>query len=291
MHAPPTMRITRRADFPAAHSYSRGPVPEAEAEKLFGRAARGAGHGHNYRLELTLEGPVDRTTRMVANLSDMKRLIRERVLADYDHAFIDREIDYFQSRLPTLENMVRHMWGALAAGIETVLPAGPGATRPVPVRLRLAEDETLWVVYEGGAEVDLTRVIDFSASHRLYVSSLSAAENEALFGKCNYPHGHGHNYVCEFTARGRPDERTGIAVDLVRFDRILDEEVMERFDHRHLNHDIPELADANPTTGALTKLIFDRVADRCRREGIRLVRVKVWETARNAFEYEAPEDA
>ena len=93
----------------------------------------------------------------------------------------------------------------------------------------------------------LTRKIEFSASHRYNNPALSAEENQRIFGKCNNPHGHGHNYTLEVTVAGEPDPVTGMVVDLADLKKILEQEVMRRMDHRHLNFEVPELAGQIPT--------------------------------------------
>jgi 6-pyruvoyltetrahydropterin/6-carboxytetrahydropterin synthase len=95
--------------------------------------------------------------------------------------------------------------------------------------------------------IKLTRKLEFSAAHFYHNPKFSAEENRRIFGKCNNPHGHGHNYVLEVTVAGDPDPKTGMILDLSELKEILDREVMQRFDHRHLNHDVPELAGKIPT--------------------------------------------
>jgi 6-pyruvoyltetrahydropterin/6-carboxytetrahydropterin synthase len=115
---------------------------------------------------------------------------------------------------------------------------------------------------------------------------LTDAENVELFGKCNNPAGHGHNYVLEVTVQGDPDARTGMMVDLEELDAQVNELVVDRYDHKNLNVDLPEF-DGRPTTSeAVVAQIFDVLRDRL---PARLVRVRLQETARNIFEVTAPE--
>lgn len=112
--------------------------------------------------------------------------------------------------------------------------------------------------------VYLTRVVQFSAAHRYFRPEWSAARNAEVFGACASPHGHGHTYQCRVTVKGTPDPVTGMVVDLALLDRVLREEVLQRFDHRHLNHDVPEFAfgQSVPTGEALCLDIWRRVAPR-----------------------------
>src|SRR3984957_10804867 len=91
----------------------------------------------------------------------------------------------------------------------------------------------------------LTRKIEFSASHRYNNPAMSEEENRRVFGKCNTPHGHGHNYTLEVTVAGEPDPVTGMVVDLADLKKILEQEVMRRMDHRHLNFAAARLTGRN----------------------------------------------
>ncbi len=102
----------------------------------------------------------------------------------------------------------------------------------------------------------LTRKIEFSASHFYNNPSLSPEENHRIFGKCNNPHGHGHNYTLEVTVEGEPDPVTGMVLDLKELKDILEREVMQRMDHRHLNYEVPELAGQIPTCENISRVIW-----------------------------------
>ncbi len=102
----------------------------------------------------------------------------------------------------------------------------------------------------------LTRKIEFSAAHYYNNPAWSAAENARIFGKDANPSGHGHNYVLEVTVAGEPDPVTGMVLDLKELKEILQREVMERMDHRNLNHEVPELAGKIPTTENVAAVIW-----------------------------------
>ncbi len=131
----------------------------------------------------------------------------------------------------------------------------------------------------------ITRRYKFSAMHRLHTEHLSEADNWKVFGKCNNPNGHGHNYVVLVTVEGSLDERTGLAVDVEALDRIVLESVVNRFDHRDLNGD-PAFADKTTTGENLAILIWDLLVGKI--TGSRLVKVGVIETRDNYFEYAGP---
>ena len=138
--------------------------------------------------------------------------------------------------------------------------------------------------------VFLTRRYRFSAAHRLHNEALSAEENARLYGKCNNPYGHGHNYTVEVTVRGPIDPATGMLIDLGLLDRIVEQEVLERFDHTHLNLDVASFQGQVPTTENLCVEIFSLLQDKLHAgEGsARLEKVRLEETNSNFFEYTGP---
>jgi 6-pyruvoyltetrahydropterin/6-carboxytetrahydropterin synthase len=130
----------------------------------------------------------------------------------------------------------------------------------------------------------LTRRYRFSAAHRLDSPRLTVEENRALYGKCNNPYGHGHDYVLDVTVDGSPDE-SGKIVAREPLDQLVWERVLSRFDHRNLNADIPELAGVVATTENLTVVIGKALAEGWSMPA-KLDRVRVAETERNIFEME-----
>ncbi len=131
--------------------------------------------------------------------------------------------------------------------------------------------------------VYVTRKAHFSAAHRLYNPTFSHERNETVFDKCNNPRGHGHNYVLEVTVKGMPDPETGYVIDLKKLARIMDEEVVDKVDHKHLNHDVEELRGIIPTAENLA-VVFWRLLEPRITSGT-LHSVKVFESENNFVEY------
>ena len=128
----------------------------------------------------------------------------------------------------------------------------------------------------------LTRRYMFSASHRLHSDQMSDAENRATYGKCNNPYGHGHNYALEVTVSGPVNPGTGFVCDLVELDSLVEQEILQRFDHENLNM-VNDFAGLVPTTENLCLRIFEIV-----QRGFRpahLEKVRLEETMMNSFEY------
>ncbi|GJG85274.1 6-carboxy-5,6,7,8-tetrahydropterin synthase [Gemmatimonadetes bacterium T265] len=143
----------------------------------------------------------------------------------------------------------------------------------------------------------LTRRVTFAAAHRYRRPDWSDEQNAAVFGPCARPSFHGHGYTCHVTVRGPVDPETGFCVDLARLDRVLQDEVRERFDHRNINTDVPEFADGAlvPTGENLARDIAERVQRRLD-EGVpaggpRVTRVVVAEDETLSATYEPGRDA
>src|ERR1043166_163083 len=131
--------------------------------------------------------------------------------------------------------------------------------------------------------VELTQCFEFSASHRLHVAGLSPDENRRVFGKCNNPAGHGHNYQVEVTVAGKIAADTGAVLPLPAFESIVKQEVIDRFDHKHLNTDTPDFREVNPSVENITRRIWELLEGKV--TPAKLQRVRVWETAKTYAEY------
>lgn len=130
--------------------------------------------------------------------------------------------------------------------------------------------------------VELGRRYHFAASHRLHNPALSDEENCRIYGKCNNPHGHGHNYTVEVRLSGVIDAATGMISNLNDLDSFVNEHVIEPFDHRSLNEEVPAFRGAVPTTEILCIEIFKRLESF---PHAKLEAVRVEETSNNSFEY------
>lgn len=131
-------------------------------------------------------------------------------------------------------------------------------------------------------KIELGRRYRFAASHRLHSPHLSEEENWRVFGKCNNPRGHGHNYVVEVSVSGDVDPATGMIANLADLDSFVERRVLEEFDHKSLNDDVPAFREKVPTTENLCIEIFQRLKSFPK---AKLERIRVEETANNSFEY------
>jgi 6-pyruvoyltetrahydropterin/6-carboxytetrahydropterin synthase len=129
----------------------------------------------------------------------------------------------------------------------------------------------------------LTRKEHFSASHRLYNEAFSDQENLAMYGKCAYPNGHGHNYELEVTVVGEPDQNTGMILDLKKLSDLIETEITSKVDHRHLNMDVDFLRGVIPTAENLAVAFWNLLCSKL--PAGQLYSVKVYETPNNYAEY------
>ena len=139
---------------------------------------------------------------------------------------------------------------------------------------------------KGGLKIELGRRYRFSASHRLHSEKLSEEENCRVYGKCNNPYGHGHNYVVEVSVSGTVDPATGMIVNLADLDSFVEREVLEGFDHKSLNEEVETFREKVPTTEYVCMEIYQRLKHF---PLAKLERVRVEETSNNAFEYAGEE--
>jgi 6-pyruvoyltetrahydropterin/6-carboxytetrahydropterin synthase len=131
-------------------------------------------------------------------------------------------------------------------------------------------------------KVELGRRYRFSASHRLHTAHLHEEEKNRVFGKCSNPYGHGHNYVVEVSVSGDVDPATGMLANLGDLDAFVQSQVLDEFDHKSLNEDVPAFRDRVPTTENVCIEIFRRLKSFPK---AKLERIRVEETGKNSFEY------
>lgn len=263
--------INRRAQFSASHRYWLPELSEAENMARFGLCAKAPGHGHNYVLFVSMVGELD-GYGMVLNLSDVKQVIKREITSQLDFSYLNEAWPEFQATLPTTENLAKTIWHRLVPHL------------PV-VKIQLFEHPELWAEYTGnGMEAYLTISTHFSAAHRLALPHLSYEENCEMYGKCARPNGHGHNYHLEVTIKGEMDPRTGMIADLGEFQKVVDDYVVEPFDHTFLNKDIPYFAEVVPTAENIAVHIRDLLRDPIKAIGATLHKVKLIESPNNSAE-------
>lgn len=135
------------------------------------------------------------------------------------------------------------------------------------------------------SKVAVYRKEHFNAAHRLHNPLWGEEKNNEIFGKCNNPNFHGHNYELVVKLVGEPDPETGYVIDLKLLSDIVQEEVIDRFDHKNLNLDVPQFRQLNPTAENIAITIYNLL--RARLDPIHDLQVRLYETERNFVEYPA----
>lgn len=261
----PQVLLTKRIEFAAAHRYVREDWDEARNRAAFGACYNAPGHGHNYMLEVTMSGEVDRRTGMVINLFDLKQILKT-VLAEFDHKHLNLDTPYFRQRIPTTENIAAVLWDRLKEHLTV------GRLEKV----RLFEDEDLCAeVWGTPGAARLVRRYHFSAAHRTPHPGAGERGGEPAL--------HGHDYALYVTVEGPVDRETGMVVDLSLLDRTVEERVIRRFDHRDLEQD-PELGGGSggEHLGRLVRSVLVKAFP-----GGRLAKIGLAETPRTYFECSA----
>ncbi len=134
-------------------------------------------------------------------------------------------------------------------------------------------------------KISVIRKEHFNAAHRLHNSSLSAEENSALFGKCNNPHYHGHNYDLWVKVTGFINTVSGYVIDTKYLSKLISEEILDKFDHKNLNLDVPDFSDLNPTTENVAVVIYNKLRNKI--DSQFEIKITLYETDRNFVEYPA----
>ena len=252
--------LTKRIEFAAAHRYHNEAWDAATNRRVFGACNNAPGHGHNYLLEVTVAGPVDRHTGMVVNLFDLKVVLQE-VLEEFDHKHLNLDVPYFTKTVPTTENIATVLWGKLAARSEI------GRLE----RIRLYEEDDLWadvtVKDQAGNRASLTRRYHFPAS----LPAANAQQGQA-----------GHNYALEVTVEGDIHPETGMVTDIGAVDRMVQELVVSRCTGRNLGQD-PAFASRPLTGETLARFIWSLLAKAL--PSGRLQKIRLVESDDLSYEY------
>jgi 6-pyruvoyltetrahydropterin/6-carboxytetrahydropterin synthase len=241
----------------------------AEAQNSWAGGPAADGLGPFLHLRLTIEGHPEPATGYICDIKDIDRILRRAALIALDG-------------LPPGQACHLPPSAFLSAVWQQLLVASfPGVTvlelqvLPSPyVRYTLRRDQPEMIEY--------TEQFEFAAAHRLHNSALSDQENRAIFGKCNNPRGHGHNYVVEVSVAGDGEPPPGLSFR-GRLVKVVQSQVLNRFDHKHLNEDTAEFHHLNPTVENITRVIWDLLAEAL--PPIRLVAVRVYETPKTWAEY------
>jgi 6-pyruvoyltetrahydropterin/6-carboxytetrahydropterin synthase len=223
------------------------------------------GLGRFYTLRVTLAGELNAGSGYLLNIKRIDQMVRELalpVIARFDRG---RGME-----LPAvLMDRLRSAWpGAVLQRLELCLS-------PFLSLQCLAQEHPM---------TRLSQKFEFAASHRLHTPELDDEANRQLYGKCSNPHGHGHNYEVQVTLKGHPDA-IGLLANLPQLERIVSQTVIERFDHKYLNLEVPEFRNVVPSVENIAKVIYTLLKPALAELG-ELASITVWETPKTWCEYQ-----
>lgn len=229
------------------------------------------GLGRFYELEVHCVGEADRTTGYFINITHIDAAVREHLLP------------YLAQTLAAATRSAAMPMGTLLGRmLEQLQP--PLDHTVARLALKLTPMHSLEIRRSDMNHIVMRQQFEFSAAHRLHVAELSDEENRRIFGKCNNPSGHGHNYKLEVAVRA-PIGATGQALRVEDLDALVDAVVVQKFDHKHLNVDVPQFAHLNPSVENITVVIYDMLSRSVGGVGAMLDEVSVWETTKTVCTY------
>jgi 6-pyruvoyltetrahydropterin/6-carboxytetrahydropterin synthase len=261
-------RLTREVRF--AIDAAEGAVPERSPTNSYAGFPSLNGLGHYFSLAVTVAGELHPASNYLLNIKEIDQAAR-------------------RVAIPLVEQTIRQSrgrFGAVMLGdIFARLESAWAPARLDRLCLALSPYCSISILAKERPMTRLSQKFEFAASHRLHNPAMSAEANLKTFGKCNNPHGHGHNYELQVTLAGTPDERSGLLVDVPEFERVVAETVINRFDHRNLNLEVAEFAELIPSVENIARVIYGLLEPKLRTGRTKLAGVTVWETPKTWCEY------
>lgn len=259
------LRLTRTVRFAVGAQVGR--VGDGISNSYAGAPAM-AGLGAHYELDIACRGEADPVTGYFLNIKEIDHAARDVAIPLIAEAFQDREAK--------AERVLSGVVAALASTLPNL----------DCVRWRLTPTFSLEMERPNMTAVLLRQKFEFAAAHRLHVPELSDDQNRDVFGKCNNPAGHGHNYHVE-PCVSAPVSDGAPAFSLHDLERITRETLIDHLDHKHLNKDVPEFADLNPSVENIARVCYERLKPAIAAEGAELREITVWETEKTSCVYPA----
>jgi 6-pyruvoyltetrahydropterin/6-carboxytetrahydropterin synthase len=241
--------------------------PSSPLHNTFAGWPASRGLGAYYELTVRCGGVPDERTGYVEDIAAIDDAVRSRALPAI------REASHRPDVTPPAI-VLRNVFDAIAGSV---------TARVRSISWQLTPTYSVTMNAQSRDDVEIAQQFEFSAAHRLHCAGLSDEENRRLFGKCNNPEGHGHNYRLEVAVAVPIDE--GSPPGVIDIDRVVDEVVIQRFDHRHLNRDTAEFASLNPSVEHITRVCYDLLRPALAAAGGDLRRVTVWETGKTSCTY------
>ncbi|MGD9689614.1 MAG: 6-carboxytetrahydropterin synthase [Phycisphaerales bacterium] len=242
------------------------------------------GLGAHYELDVTCRGPIDPVSGYLINIKDVDASVRAHAIPHIARAVVAGRGPVEPARL------LGEIFGPVDAALRGCVAS---------LRWRLSPYHSLEMAKDAPTIVLVRQRFEFAASHRLHNPALSDDENRRLYGKCNHPSGHGHNYIVELCVESEVGPSGATGLSLAEIERIAGERVIDRFDHKHLNIDVPEFGPSglNPSVENIARVAYELLAPAIAGAGggaggatgtagrARLREVTVWETEKTGSTY------
>ncbi len=264
------MYLTKKFEFCASHRYWNINWNEEKNRQIFGKYAHI--HGHNYHLEVTIQGEISPQTGMMVNVSELHQWVKP-IIEELDHRYLNEEVAEFAEIIPTTENLSRILWSRISRVIPEEFQL---------VRIKLWESADVWVEYTGGPEASAGKQYRFSAAHRLSSPHLTREQNIEVYGKCANEKGHGHNYCLQVQLTGSIEPQTGWVLPEEKLDSAV-LEILRRWDHHWLDVDVEEFRRSFSTGEIILQEFIHHFQKML--PHLRLSFVRLEETGTIGFEY------
>lgn len=236
------------------------------------------GLGRYYQLQVTCHGLTDPVTGYFINIKDIDRAVHDHAVPRFEQALSGSTASEIVPLGQLLQDVTTLLQPALRQSVQYV-------------RLHLTPMYSLQIRNHDMKHLVMRQQYEFSAAHRLHVAKLSNEDNHQLFGKCNNPAGHGHNYRVEVAVRVAVDD-TGHVPMVEHLDAIVAEAVIAKLDHKYLNVDVSQFKQLNPSVENITQVIYEMLEPALTAlddgVGVKLESVSVWETEKTVCTYSGP---
>lgn len=269
------IRLTRTIRFcindPIVGPADGNPPPAHSITNSFAGHPTIQGFGRYYEIDVTCRGTPDPKTGYFLNIKLIDAAVRQHIIPDLTQT-INREPACNPASL--LPQMITTLNQALQNSV-------------FAITWRLTPTFSITLKAHDMAHCIYRQRFAFAASHRLHCPELSAEENQQIFGKCNNPNGHGHNYHLEVAVESSESDNaaTAPALNLQHLEALVETTILERFDHRNLNEDCPEFAETNPTVENISRITYELLQSPLAKAGMNLHNVTLWETEKTSCVY------
>jgi 6-pyruvoyltetrahydropterin/6-carboxytetrahydropterin synthase len=259
-------RLTREVRF----AVNAARAPERPPTNSYAGYPSLNGLGHYFILAVTLAGDLNPDSHYLENIKQIDQTVRHLAIPLFDKTIRQQPASFGAPLLAETFDLLKDAWppahlDSLKLSLSSFLSLSLHATERPMTRL--------------------SQKFEFAASHRLHNPTLSDEQNRQTFGKCNNPHGHGHNYELQVTLVGNPTDNSGLLIDVPAFEQTVAETVIDRFDHKNLNLQVDEFRDEIPSVENIARVIYRLLKPKLQSPQSQLASVTVWETPKTWCEY------